>query len=87
MALSLRQIALVARERDPLVADACAVLGTTICCVDDAVQAFGLENAVMPVGTQFLEVVAPVRGDAAAARYLGRRGGDAGYMVTTVELA
>ena len=81
MALSLRQIALVARERDPLVADICAVLGTTVCCVDDAVQAFGLENAVMPVGTQFLEVVAPVRRDAPAARYLDRRGGDAGYMV------
>ena len=81
MALSLRQIALVACERDPLVADVCAVLGTTICCVDDAVQAFGLENAVMPLGTQFLEVVAPVRRDAPAARYLDRRGDDAGYMV------
>lgn len=81
MALSLRQIAFVAQERDPLVADLCAVLGTTVCCVDEAVQEFGLENAVMPVGTQFLEVVAPIRPDAPAARYLARRGGDAGYMV------
>ena len=81
MALSLRQIAFVARERDPIVAGLCAVLGTTVCCVDEAVQEFGLENAVMPVGTQFLEVVAPIRPGAPAARYLERRGGDAGYMV------
>lgn len=81
MAVTLRQIAFVARERDPVVADLCAVLGTMVCCVDEAVQEFGLENAVMPVGTQFLEVVAPIRPEAPAARYLARRGGDAGYMV------
>lgn len=81
MPLSLRQIAFVARERDPLVADLCAVLQTSVCCVDDAVAEFGLENAVIPAGRQFLEVVAPVRPDAPAARYLARRGGDAGYML------
>jgi hypothetical protein len=48
---------------------------------DPGVAAFGLHNAVMPVGDAFLEVVSPVREDAAAARYLARRGGDAGYMV------
>ena len=35
----------------------------------------------MPVGGEFLEVVAPFRDDASGARYLARRGGDAGYMV------
>ena len=42
---------------------------------------FGLNNIVMPVGGEFLEVVAPFRDDASGARYLARRGGDAGYMV------
>lgn len=81
MPLSLRQLAFVAHNRDPLVADLCAVFGTTVCCVDEAVAEFGLENAVMPIGTQFLEVVAPISPDAPAARYLDRRGGDSGYMV------
>jgi hypothetical protein len=35
----------------------------------------------MPVGGEFLEVVAPFRHDVSGARYLARRGGDAGYMV------
>ena len=42
---------------------------------------FGLHNVVMPVGGEFLEVVSPFRDDASGARYLARRGGDAGYMV------
>ncbi len=81
MSLSLRQIAFVARERDRVVDDLCAVLGLGICFNDDAVAEFGLENAVMRVGTQFIEVVAPIRPGTPAARYLDRRGGDAGYMV------
>ena len=35
----------------------------------------------MPVGGEFLEVLEPIRADASGARYLARRGGDAGYMV------
>jgi hypothetical protein len=81
MSLSLRQVAFVARERDPVVDDLRAVLGIDICFVDDAVAEFGLENAVMPVGAQFIEVVAPIRPGTPAARYLDRRGGDTGYMV------
>lgn len=81
MPLSLRQVAFVARERDRVVDDLCAVLGIGVCFNDDAVAEFGLENAVMRVGTQFIEVVAPIRPGTPAARYLDRRGGDAGYMV------
>jgi hypothetical protein len=33
------------------------------------------------VGTNFLEVVAPVQENTAAGRYLAKRGGDGGYMV------
>ena len=42
---------------------------------------YGLENALFPIGHQFLEVVAPVTAGTAAGRFLDRRGGDGGYMV------
>ena len=79
--MRLRQIALVARQLDPVVQDLHAVLGVEVCFHDPAVEVFGLRNAVMPVGDTFLEVVSPIRADATAARYLERRGGDGGYMV------
>jgi hypothetical protein len=47
------------------------------------VDHFGLRNFLMPVGNNFLEVVAPTREDTAGGRYLERRGGDGGYMVIT----
>jgi hypothetical protein len=77
----LRQIALVARELDPVVDDLCAVLGVEVAFNDPGVAEFGLTNAVMALGDQFLEVVSPFRADATAARYLERRHGDGGYMV------
>src|SRR5262249_30373715 len=48
---------------------------------DPEVASFGLENAVFPVGNQFLEVVAPIREGTAGGRYLDRRGGDGGHKV------
>lgn len=79
--MRLRQIALVARDRDAVVADLCAVLGIAVSFNDPGVAAFGLCNAVLPVGDAFLEVVSPVQADTAGGRYLTRRGGDCGYMV------
>ena len=77
----VRQIALVAHELDPVVEQLCRVLGLKVAYNDPGVAVFGLVNAVMPVGGEFLEVVQPVKDDASALRYLHRRGGDAGYMV------
>ncbi len=79
--MRLRQIALVARDLTPVVADLCAVLDLGAPFHDPGVAEFGLRNAVMPVGDTFLEVVSPVRPDATAQRYLDRRRGDGGYMV------
>lgn len=79
--LRLRQICLVARELDTVVQDLCAVFGVQVCHRDPEVGQFGLHNALMPFGQQFLEVVAPVREGTTAGRYLERRGGDGGYMV------
>lgn len=78
--MHIRQIALVARELEPVVAELCDVLGVEVGFRDPGVAEFGLHNAVMPVGTTFLEVVSPVRPDTTAGRFLERRGGDGGYM-------
>jgi hypothetical protein len=77
----LRQIALVARELEPVVDDLCAVFELEVSHRDPGVAEFGLHNAVMPVGDSFLEVVSPVREGTTAGRFLERRGGDGGYMV------
>jgi glyoxalase-like protein len=79
--LRLRQIALVARRLVPVVDELRDVFGLEVAYRDPAVAVFGLENAVFPVGHQFLEVVSPVREGTAGDRYLERRGGDGGYMV------
>jgi len=79
----MRQICLVARRLEPVVEELRAVLGLEICHRDPGVGKYGLENALFPVGDGFLEVVAPVRDDTTAGRYLDRRGGDGGYMVIT----
>ena len=81
--LRLRQVCLVARELEPAVADLEAVLGIATCHHDPAVEKFELVNALLPVGSNFLEVVAPFRDNTAAGRYLDRRKGDGGYMVIT----
>ena len=79
--MRLRQFVFVASELDPAVAEIAAVLGLEVCYSDPGVGEFGLENALLAVGGNFLEVVAPTRGGTAAGRYLERRGGDGGYMV------
>ncbi len=81
MFLRLRQLCLVASELQPVVDDLCAVLDLQVCHRDPEVARFGLHNALMRVGTSFIEVVAPLRDGTAAGRYLQRRGGDGGYMV------
>lgn len=77
----LRQVALVAHDLEPIVEQLEKVLGLNVAYRDPEVAVFGLVNAVMPVGGEFLEVVQPVKEDASALRYLHRRGGDAGYML------
>ncbi len=79
--MRLRQVALVARELGPVVDDLRAVFGLGEPYNDPGVSVFGLENAVMPVGDSFLEVVSPAHTDTTAGRLLERRRGDGGYMV------
>jgi hypothetical protein len=79
--LRLRQVALVANDLDAVVNPLIATFGLAVAFRDPAVARFGLHNAVLPAGNQFIEVVAPTRDGTAAGRYLARRGGDGGYMV------
>jgi hypothetical protein len=81
MSIRLRQICLVAEKLAPVLEDFKAVLGLEVCFKDPEVAVFGLENSLMPVGSNFIEVVAPVKETTAAGRYLKRRNGDGGYMV------
>ncbi len=83
MTIQLRQICLVARELKPVIEDLTQVLGINTCFIDPGVGRFGLENTLMPIGRNFLEVVAPIEENTAGGRYLDRRGGDGGYMVIT----
>jgi len=81
MAIYLRQICLVANNLKSVVDDLTTVFGIQSCYVDSAVGKFGLENNLLAIGSQFLEVVAPIQENTAAGRFLQRRGGDGGYMV------
>ena len=83
MWLRLRQIALVAEELAPVEQEFADVLGIEVGYRDPGVGHFGLENALMPIGNQLLEVVAPIQDNTAGGRYLARRGGNGGYMVIT----
>lgn len=78
--LRLRQVCLVARDLESTIDDLCSIFGIAVCHRDPNVAKYGLVNALMPVGTSFIEVVSPIRADTAAARYLARRSGDGGYM-------
>ena len=83
MIIQLRQICLIARELAPTIDNLTHIFGIESCFVDPGVGQWGLENTLMPIGRNFLEVVAPVEGGTAGGRYLDRRGGDGGYMVIT----
>lgn len=81
MSIYLRQICLVARDMSPVLETLTDIFGMAPVFADEAVGRYGLENTLLGVGTQFLEVVSPLREGTAAGRYLDRMKGDAGYMV------
>ena len=78
--IRLRQVALVARDLPAVVDALCERLALRVCFRDPGVAEFGLHNALMLIGDQFLEVVSPTRPETTAGRLLERRGGDGGDM-------
>jgi hypothetical protein len=79
--LRLRQAVLVTENLEAAVADLEQIFGLAVAYQDPGVAQFGLVNAVLPVGSQFIEVVCPTRDGTAAGRYLAKRKGPGGYMV------
>jgi len=79
--MRLRQVALVAADLAAAEAELEEKLGLSRCFRDPGVAAFGLANALYPIGEQLLEVVSPTEPGTTAGRLLDKRGGDGGYMV------
>ena len=71
--MRLRQICLVAPHLEPLIPDIAAIMGLEVCYRDGNVEKYGLVNALLPVDTILLEVVAPFRDGTAAGRFIERR--------------
>jgi hypothetical protein len=78
--LRLRQICLVAPQLEPDVSEIAGIMGLRVCYRDGHVAKYGLENALLPVDTILLEVVAPLQPGTAAGRFLDKTGGRGGYM-------
>lgn len=81
MSLHIRQICLLSSDLVRVVDELTHVFGLQVCHRDPVVAKYGLENVLLPIGSDFLEIVAPIKDDTAAGRYMSRRGGDCGYMV------
>src|SRR3954452_9490157 len=81
--LNIRQIALVARHDLVAAQEFIDVLGVAIAFHDPGIKHLGLHNTLMPIGTQLLEIIAPITEGTTAERYLLRRKGAGGYMVIT----
>jgi hypothetical protein len=77
----LRQVALVARDLDPVAKELESSLDLAEPFRDPGVGEFGLHNVVYALDDTFLEVVSPTRDGTTAGRFLDRKGGDGGYMV------
>jgi hypothetical protein len=78
--IRLRQICLVAPHLEPAISDIAGIMGLAVCYRDGNVAKYGLENALLPVDTILLEVVAPFRDGTAAGRFLAKTAGRGGYM-------
>ncbi|WP_441238948.1 hypothetical protein [Bradyrhizobium sp. 930_D9_N1_4] len=78
--MRLRQICLVAPQLAPAISDIAGIMGLSVCYQDGNVAKYGLENALLPVDTIMLEVVAPFQDGTTAGRFIEKTGGRGGYM-------
>lgn len=78
--MRLRQICLVAAQLEPVISDIAEIMGLAVCYRDGNVAKYGLENALLPVDTILLEVVAPFKDGTTAGRFIEKTNGRGGYM-------
>jgi hypothetical protein len=79
--LRLRQICLVASDLTIECARIKSIFGLEECYRDGNVGKYGLQNVLFPIGSNFIEIVSPIRPGTAAGRFLERHAGRYGYMV------
>lgn len=78
--MRLRQIALITEDLEKTASTLTELLEADICFRDPGVALFGLRNVLIPLGSDFLEILSPEREDSAGGRHLERRG-PGGYMI------
>jgi len=80
----LRQLVLVAKNYEEAADSATRLLDSFVTYNDPGLSYFGLKNGLIPIGREFLEIVAPLDetnlSSSAGGRYL-ERFGEGGYMV------
>ena len=72
--LRLRQVCLAAPKLEPVVSDIHDIFGVEVCYRDPNVGAYGLQNALFVIGTNFLEIVSPIQPNTAGGRFIGTGG-------------
>ena len=82
MSWRLRQVTSVVADLDSALADLHSELGLSVSLRGSGAnaEAHGVDNAWLPLGNTFLEVVTPLSPEAAAGRFHARQG-DGGYLV------
>lgn len=80
MTLRVRQIVFAAHDLAATAARFEEELGLQVAYRDPLIAEFGLHNALLPIGDQFIEVVSPTRENTAAGRHLALHG-DSAYML------
>ena len=80
--MRLRQVVIAARDLDATVERLCTATDVPVCFNDPGVAEFGLQNALLCIGDQFIEIVSPIAESSAVGRLLDRRSADVtSYMV------
>lgn len=69
----IRQVAAIVPDLEPVVERLHALFDVEPSTRQELTP-FGLKNAVIPIGEQFLELLQPIRDDVSGARYLAKRG-------------
>ena len=78
--IRIRQVAMIAPDLDPVVDELRETFGLQVCFHDPVVGEFGLRNALLLVGDQFIEVLSPAQEGTTVQRLLDKRDGAGGYM-------
>lgn len=78
--LRLRQICLATDDLPRAEADLSAIFGVQLAHRDPKVAIYGIHNALFPFGLSFIELIAPLQADNAAARFVQRGPSRGAYM-------